>query len=144
MRREFHWTREPWREEQGRWTGEDRGDYGAVVRFEGVVRAVEAGRRIRGLEYTAYEAMARHQFEKLFDGAGQRWPALGAVVVVHRLGFVPSGETSLWVLVAAPHRSEALVACGWLIDEMKRWVPIWKQPVWEDPLPPEPVGGESC
>ncbi len=99
---------------------------GAVVTFSGVVRGSEHGRAIAGLEYTAFEAMARHQFGLLLDRMAVRWP-VESVRLVHRLGPVAAGEVSLWVEVVAPHRAEAFAACQMLIDEMKRVVPIWKR-----------------
>ena len=72
--------------------------------------------------------MVERQFSLLFDEVEQRWP-VESVRLVHRLGVVPVGEPSLWVEVVAPHRGEAFAACQWLIDEMKRVVPIWKRPV---------------
>ncbi|MBX3731572.1 MAG: molybdenum cofactor biosynthesis protein MoaE [Verrucomicrobiae bacterium] len=102
--------------------------WGAVVRFSGVVRATEAGAPIRGLAYEAFEAMAIHQFHRLLDELEARWPGVGSVQLVHRLGFVAAGEPSLWIEVAAPHRGEAFAACQWLIDSMKQVVPIWKRP----------------
>ena len=69
--------------------------------------------------------MARHQFGLLMTAAAGRWP-VASVRLVHRLGRVRNGEASLWVEVVAPHRGEAFAACQWLIDEMKRVVPIWK------------------
>ena len=101
---------------------------GAVVSFLGLVRNSEAGEPIRALHYEAFEAMATHQFQKLFDELAHRWPAVESVRLVHRVGEVPAGEPSLWVEVAAPHRGEAFAAAQWLIDDMKRVVPIWKQP----------------
>lgn len=101
------------------------GGDGAVILFLGVVRESEAGTRIAGLEYTAFEPMVRHQFSLLFAEAERRWP-LNSIRLVHRLGWVPVGETSLWVEIVCPHRGEALAACQWMIDEMKRVVPIWK------------------
>lgn len=98
---------------------------GAVITFLGVVRDLESGARIQGLDYTAHEAMARHQFGLLMDSLAARWP-VESVRLVHRLGPVLAGEASLWVEVVAPHRGEAFAACQWLIDEMKRVVPIWK------------------
>jgi molybdopterin synthase catalytic subunit len=100
---------------------------GAVIRFLGVVRGEEAGVPIQGLEYEAFAAMAEHQFGLLFDQLEQRWP-VHSVRLVHRVGFVKAGEPSLWVEVTAPHRGEAFAACQFLIDEMKRVVPIWKKP----------------
>ena len=101
---------------------------GAVITFLGVVRDLEAGGRIQGLDYTAHEAMARHQFGLLMDSLAARWP-VESVRLVHRLGPVLAGEASLWVEVVAPHRGEAFAACQWLIDEMKRVVPIWKRAI---------------
>jgi len=101
-------------------------DFGAVIRFHGVVRRQEGQAFIRGIRYEAFEAMALHQFHRLLDELTVRWPSAGSVRLVHRLGFVAAGEASLWVEVAAPHRGEAFAACQWLIDSMKQVVPIWK------------------
>lgn len=101
---------------------------GAVVHFLGVVRGEEGGERIWGLEYTAFERMAVHQFDQLIDRVGARWPVVW-VRVHHRLGRVRAGEVSLWVEVVARHRREAFGACEGLIDEMKKVVPIWKRVV---------------
>ncbi len=101
---------------------------GAVITFLGVVRDLESGARIQGLDYTAHEVMARHQFGLLMDSLATRWP-VESVRLVHRLGPVLAGEASLWVEVVAPHRGEAFAACQWLIDEMKRVVPIWKRTI---------------
>jgi molybdopterin synthase catalytic subunit len=101
---------------------------GAVVTFLGVVRGTEAGELITGLEYESFLEMAEHQFRLLFAQLEQRWP-VASLTLTHRLGFVPAGEPSLYVKVAAPHRHEAFAACEWLIDEMKKRVPIWKKAV---------------
>lgn len=101
---------------------------GAVVYFLGVVRGYEDGTTISAIEYEAFEKMAQHQFNRLFDEIEKRWP-VGSVRLVHRLGVVKVNEPSLWVEIIAPHRAEAFAACQWLIDEMKRVVPIWKKPV---------------
>jgi molybdopterin synthase catalytic subunit len=101
---------------------------GAVVRFLGFVRSEEETRSIRALEYECFEQMATHQFEVLFNTAGERWP-LQSLRLVHRIGTVPVGEPSLWLEVIAPHRQEALAACQWLIDQLKQVVPIWKKPI---------------
>ena len=102
-------------------------DMGAVVCFLGFVRGEEEGKSISAIEYEAFENMVRHQFNLLFDEMEARWP-LESVRLVHRVGVVKVNEPSLWVEVAAPHRGEAFAACQWLIDEMKRVVPIWKKP----------------
>lgn len=100
---------------------------GAAVYFTGVVRENEEGASIRAIEYESFQRMAEHQFNLLFDGMQKRWP-IESVRLVHRLGEVKVNEPSLWVEVIAPHRSEGFAACQWLIDEMKRVVPIWKKP----------------
>jgi molybdopterin synthase catalytic subunit len=101
---------------------------GAVVYFLGVVRGIEAGKSINALDYESFQTMAEHQFNRLLDELEKRWP-IESVRLVHRLGVVRVNEPSLWVEVTAPHRGEAFAACQWLIDEMKRVVPIWKKPL---------------
>jgi molybdopterin synthase catalytic subunit len=101
---------------------------GAVIYFLGVVRGSEEGVAINAIEYEAYQRMAEHQFNLLFDEMEKRWP-IESVRLVHRIGTVKVNEPSLWVEVIAPHRGEAFAGCQWLIDEMKRVVPIWKKPV---------------
>jgi molybdopterin synthase catalytic subunit len=102
-------------------------DMGAVVYFLGVVRGTEEKAAIRAIQYEAFEKMVMHQFHLLFEGIEKRWP-VESVRLVHRVGVVKVNEPSLWVEVIAPHRGEAFAACQWLIDEMKRVVPIWKRP----------------
>lgn len=101
---------------------------GAVVHFLGVVRGEEEGKKISAIEYEAFEKMVTHQFNLLFDEIEKRWP-IESVRLIHRVGVVKVNEPSLWVEVVAPHRGEAFAACQWLIDEMKRVVPIWKKPI---------------
>jgi molybdopterin synthase catalytic subunit len=99
---------------------------GAAVYFTGVVRGSEEGSVIQAIEYEAFQRMVEHQFGLLFDEMEKRWP-VESVRLVHRIGVVKVNEPSLWVEVIAPHRAEAFAACQWLIDEMKRVVPIWKK-----------------
>jgi len=101
---------------------------GAVVHFLGVVRGSEAGSTISALEYEAFAPMVHHQFNLLFEAMAQRWP-IESVRLVHRVGVVKVNEPSLWVELIAPHRAEAFAAGQWLIDQMKRVVPIWKKPL---------------
>lgn len=101
---------------------------GAAVYFLGVVRSEEEGKSIFAINYEAFEKMVTHQFNLLFDEVEKRWP-IESVRLVHRLGVVKVNEPSLWVEIVAPHRGEAFAACQWLIDEMKRVVPIWKKPI---------------
>lgn len=102
---------------------------GAIVTFLGVVRDSEKEASITALEYEAFDAMARHQFNKLLDQLEQRWPVIQSIRVIHRTGVIPAGIPSLWIELTAPHRAEAFAALQWFIDEMKRVVPIWKRPV---------------
>jgi len=101
---------------------------GAVVYFLGVVRGAEDGNAIQAIDYETFKPMAEHQFNLLFDVMERRWP-VESLRLIHRVGIVQVNEPSLWVEVIAPHRGEAFAACQWLIDEMKRVVPIWKKPV---------------
>jgi molybdopterin synthase catalytic subunit len=101
---------------------------GAVIYFLGVVRGAEGEKNISAIEYEAFQKMVEHQFQLLFDAMEKRWP-IESVRLVHRIGVVKVNEPSLWVEVVAPHRGEAFAACQWLIDEMKRVVPIWKRPI---------------
>ncbi len=102
---------------------------GAVLVFNGIVRGEESGAAIGGLDYEAFERMAIHQFDRLFDELETRWPRVESLRLVHRTGPVAAGETSLWLEIRSPHRAEAFAAGQWLIDEMKRVVPIWKRPM---------------
>jgi molybdopterin synthase catalytic subunit len=99
---------------------------GAVVCFLGVVRGTEEGKTITEIDYEAFQQMAEHQFDLILDQVEKRWP-IESVRLVHRVGVVKVNEPSLWVEVVAPHRGEAFAACQFLIDEMKRVVPIWKK-----------------
>jgi molybdopterin synthase catalytic subunit len=89
---------------------------------------MEEGKEIQAIEYEAFQRMAERQFGLLFDEIEKRWP-IESVRLVHRVGRVKVSEPSLWVEIVAPHRGEAFAAGQWLIDEMKRVVPIWKKPV---------------
>ena len=102
---------------------------GAAVYFSGIVRDLEEGSTIKALEYEAFRPMAERQFHLIFDQVQNQWP-VESIRLVHRLGRVPVGETALWVEVIAPHRGEAFAACLYVIEEMKRLVPIWKKPVY--------------
>lgn len=103
---------------------------GAVIYFAGVVRRMEGEDAIAGIDYEAFHEMAENQFNKLFDAMAEKWP-IESVRLVHRIGVVKVNEASLWVEIVAPHRGEAFAASQWLIDEMKKVVPIWKKPVLE-------------
>jgi len=108
-----------------------RGDDGAVVVFEGVVRNQTRGRRTLYLDYEAYESMALERMESLADQAVQRFQ-IRDLAIVHRLGRLEIGETSVLIVVVSAHRAAAFDACRWLIDTLKRTVPIWKKEYFED------------
>ncbi len=104
---------------------------GAVVTFEGVVRDNSRGRRTLFLDYEAYEEMALKQMHGLVEQALSRFP-IRAVLMVHRVGRLEIGEASVVIMVASPHRAAAFDAGRWLIDRLKRTVPIWKKEYFED------------
>jgi molybdopterin synthase catalytic subunit len=107
-------------------------EVGAAVYFLGLVRGTEGNASIKALEYETFQRMAEHQLQLLCDAVAKRLPLEG-IRLVHRVGAVKVGEASLWIEVTARHREEAFAACQWLIDEMKRVVPIWKKPVADAP-----------
>ena len=104
---------------------------GATVVFDGIVRDNTRGRPTLYLEYEAYEAMALKQIESLAAEARERF-AVRAASIVHRLGRLEIGETSVLVVVASAHRGAAFDACRWIIDTLKKTVPIWKKEYFED------------
>jgi molybdopterin synthase catalytic subunit len=99
---------------------------GAIVDFWGVVRQLEDGREIGGIDYEAHATMAEHQMKLLADAAAEKFQ-LRRVLLHHRIGFVPAGEASLFLRVYAGHRGEAFDASEWIVDELKKKVPIWKR-----------------
>jgi molybdopterin converting factor subunit 1 len=111
--------------------GLKRGEDGAALVFEGVVRNQTRGRKTLYLDYEAYEEMALEKMESLADQAVQRFQ-IRDVAVIHRLGRLEIGETSVLIAVASAHRAAAFEACRWLIDTLKRTVPIWKKEHFED------------
>jgi len=117
---------------------------GAAVIFEGVVRDNTRGRQTLYLDYEAYEPMALKQMEGLAEQARERFTVEG-ISIIHRIGRLEIGETSVLIVVASAHRASAFGACRWLIDTLKKTVPIWKKEhfadgaVWADgePFPEE-------
>lgn len=104
---------------------------GAAVVFEGVVRNETRGRKTLYLDYEAYESMALKQMESLAEEARARF-AIREAAIVHRLGRLGIGETSVLIVVASAHRAPAFEACRWIIDTLKKTVPIWKKEYFED------------
>jgi molybdopterin synthase catalytic subunit/molybdopterin converting factor small subunit len=108
-----------------------RGEDGAVVVFDGIVRNHSRGRRTLFLDYEAYEEMAVQQMRELGRRARERF-GVRQVTMVHRLGHLEIGETSVLIVVASAHRTAAFEACRWLIDSLKQTVPIWKKETFAD------------
>ena len=104
---------------------------GAVVLFLGTTRALTAGRQTVALDYEVYHEMAERQLAALEAEARQRWPVIECIIT-HRLGRVPPTEASVAIVVSTPHRADAFAAGQWLIDSLKRDVPIWKREQWSD------------
>lgn len=123
-------------------------DRGAVATFLGVVRDHHAGRQVVELEYSAYGAMAEAMMRTIVREAEARWPV--AVALEHRLGRLAIGDVAVAVAVASGHRDEAFLACRYVIEEVKRRVPIWKREryadgteAWVDPTAPGGVAPVS-
>ncbi len=104
---------------------------GATVTLDGYVREFTRGKQTLYLIYEAYEPMALKEMEKLGARAREQFE-ISHIGIVHRLGELEIGETSVVVTVAAPHRKAAFEACAWLITELKRTVPIWKKEFYAD------------
>jgi molybdopterin synthase catalytic subunit len=104
---------------------------GAAVIFDGVVRDNTRDRSTLYLDYEAYEAMALKQMEALMVEARTRFQVRGASII-HRLGRLNIGETNVLIVVASAHRTSGFEACRWIIDTLKKTVPIWKKEYFED------------
>ncbi len=110
-----------------------RPDCGAVVLFSGTIRNHAEGRDgVEHLTYEAYEEQAEQRFAAIGDELRTRWPDVGRVVLIHRIGRLSIGESSVVAVVSAPHRPEAFDAARFAIDALKESAPIWKHEVWAD------------
>jgi MoaE-MoaD fusion protein len=117
---------------------------GAIVTFDGCVRNQSHGRRTLYLDYEAYESMALAKMREIAAEVRSKF-SIDRVAITHRLGRLEIGETSVFIAVSAPHRAAAFDACRYIIDTLKRSVPIWKKEYFEDgavwadgELPPVP------
>ena len=126
------------------------GQDGGIVAFDGFVRNQSHGRETRYLEYEAYEPMALVKMKEIVAQIHQQH-RIHRVAMVHRLGRLEIGETSVFIAVSAPHRGAAFDACRYAIDTLKKTVPIWKKEffadgaVWADgELPPTPPGAKMA
>lgn len=125
------------------------GSDGAVCVFDGIVRDNTRGRQTLHLDYEAYEEMALKQMHLLRSEAIEHY-GVREVAIVHRLGRLTIGETSIFIAVSSAHRGAAFEACRWVIDTLKKTVPIWKKEqfvdgaVWADGEPfPEDIAGKG-
>jgi molybdopterin synthase catalytic subunit len=124
------------------------GEDGAAILFDGMVRNNTRGRRTLYLEYESYPAMAVAEMERLAVEALSKF-AIRDVRLVHRVGRLEIGESSVVIVVASAHRAAAFEACRWLIDSLKKTVPVWKREFFSDgaewaagdPFPPEVTPG---
>jgi len=99
---------------------------GAYVLFDGVVRDNHEGHAVESILYEAYRPMAEKEIDKIVTNTGNQYPDV-AMAVLHRLGNLRVGESSIAIVCASPHRAEAFAACRMLIDRIKETVPIWKK-----------------
>jgi molybdopterin synthase catalytic subunit len=117
-------TTSPLQSRPNKWSGAA----GASVDFWGVVRTLEDGREISGIEYEAHQTMAQRQMEMIAEAARTEF-GLEEVTLQHRIGFVAAGEASLFLRVKSAHREAAFRASSWIVTELKKKVPIWKRPL---------------
>ncbi len=109
-----------------------RPDCGAQVAFSGTVRDHAEGRPgVSQLEYEAYVDQVEPRLGAIAAEARVRWPVVGRIVLLHRIGVLGLGECSVVVVVSSPHRTEAFDAARWCIDTLKTTVPIWKRETWQ-------------
>jgi molybdopterin synthase catalytic subunit len=101
---------------------------GGTCVFLGTVRDDEG---VTAIEYSAYEAMAHEEIGRIVSEAVQQWPD-ARVLLQHRLGVIPAGEASIAIAAAAPHRDEAFSACRYVIEQVKKRLPIWKKEMYAD------------
>ena len=106
-------------------------DRGGIAIFLGLVRDHHQGRSVLGLDYSAYGPMAEQETERIIKEAESREPR-AAVAVQHRIGALTIGDTAVAVVAAAAHRGEAFDACRYVIEELKKRVPVWKRELYSD------------
>ncbi len=104
---------------------------GALLTFSGLVRNRHRGRTVTAIEYHAYDAMALRQLNRIEEEARWRWPEV-RIHLVHRLGRLEIGETSVAIAVSSPHRAEGFEALRFAIEEVKKAAPIWKKEMYPD------------
>src|SRR5215813_6210356 len=105
---------------------------GGIVLFSGVVRDQTGGRRVKFLEYEAHAPMAEAKMREIAAEMRVRWPDIARIVMIHRIGRLEIGESSVMIGVSSPHRRQAFEACHFSIDTLKETVPVWKKEYFED------------
>ena len=105
--------------------------YGAISLFVGIVREVNEGRSVSAIEYSAYKSMASAELERILDEAEAQF-GVSALVVEHRIGLLGLGDVSIAIVAAHPHRAPALDCTRFVIEEIKKRVPIWKKEHYAD------------
>ena len=105
---------------------------GGLVIFSGVVRNETGGRSVKFLEYEAHAPMAEAKMREIGEAVRARWTEVKRVAILHRIGRLEIGESSVLIAVSAAHRQEAFEACKYAIDTLKRTVPVWKKEHFED------------
>ena len=108
----------------------ERGLFGAVVAFAGIVRGTNAGRRVLYLDYEAYEPLAVRAFERIEREARDRWAGV-RLAIHHRVGHLELGETSVIIVAGSAHRAEAYQTCRYAIERVKQIAPVWKHEYFE-------------
>lgn len=110
-----------------------RPDCGAVVLFSGVARDHSGDRdEVDRLEYEAYESQVTPRLDALASEARRRWPALGRIAMIHRVGELVVGDSAVVVVASSPHRPEAFAGARFCIDALKATIPIWKRERWSE------------
>lgn len=99
--------------------------HGAIATFAGVVRATHAGRKVTGISYDCFVPLAEKELELIVAQAEKTWPV--TATAAHRVGRLKVGDISVFVAAGSAHRPEAFAACRWVIDEIKRRLPVWKK-----------------
>ncbi len=107
-------------------------EMGAITLFAGIVRGVTEGKETDYLEYEVYRPMAEATLAQIAGEAQERWPDIGDIAIIHRVGKLAVGETSIIIAVAASHRLQTFAACHYIIDRVKEITPIWKKEVRPD------------
>lgn len=105
---------------------------GGIAIFSGIVRNETGGRPVKFLEYEAHAPMAEAKMREIGETIRTRWPGIRRVAMLHRVGRLEIGESSVLIAVSAAHRGEAFAACQYAIDTLKRTVPVWKKEHFED------------